>query len=146
LAEQFKLSKQLYDEWLMLSPISESVRRVRARITELQQRATEGDLKTRINALSEKLQALAGGAGGPAVAAGGVARANLGTTSGRVRTLFDLIQDVDLAPTPQAAAAIPEVIKDSRAVQEMWQAIKSEDIAALNQQLRAAGLPVIEDK
>ncbi|HEV7745371.1 MAG TPA: hypothetical protein VGO56_10285 [Pyrinomonadaceae bacterium] len=146
LAEQFKLSKQLYDEWLVLSPVSESVRKARARITELQSRAAEGDLKTRLNALSEKLQALAGGAAGPATGGGGVAQANLGTTIGRVKTLFDLIQDVDLAPTPQAAAAIPGVVKDSRVVEEMWQTIKSQDIPALNQQLRAAGLPLIDDK
>jgi photosystem II stability/assembly factor-like uncharacterized protein len=146
LAEQFKLSKQLYDEWLVLNPISDRVRRARAQLMELQPRAAEGDLKTRINALSEKLQAFAGGAAGPAVAGAGVARANLGTTVGRVRTLFDLIQDVDLAPTPQAAAAIPDVIKDSRSVQELWQTIKLQDIASLNQQLRAARLPLIEDK
>jgi hypothetical protein len=61
-----------------------------------------------------------------------------------VRTLFSLIEDVDLAPTPQAAAAVPEVLKDSRSLQETWEMIKSQDIPALNQELRTAGLPVIE--
>jgi hypothetical protein len=55
-----------------------------------------------------------------------------------------LIEDVDLAPTPQAAAAVPEVLRDSKSLQESWQAIKSQDIPALNQELRAAGLPVID--
>ena len=34
-------------------------------------------------------------------------RANLATTTGRLRTIFGLIEEVDVAPTPQAAAAIP---------------------------------------
>jgi len=143
LAEQFKLSKQLYDESLMLNPISESVKRTRDQIVELQKRTPNGDLKTHLNALADKLQALSVAAPG-APSAGGPARLNLATTSGRVKTLFDLMQDVDLAPTPQAAAAIPGVIRDSRRVQEDWQMIKSQDIAALNLELRAAGLPLID--
>ena len=61
-----------------------------------------------------------------------------------MKTLFDLIEDVDLAPTPQAAAAIPDVVKDSRSLQEQWQLIKSQDIPALNLELRAGGLPLLE--
>jgi photosystem II stability/assembly factor-like uncharacterized protein len=146
LAEQFKLSKQLYDEWLALNSISESVRRIRGQIAELRPRVPDGDLKTHLNALGEKLQALAGaGGGGPGGGAGAAptARASVASTTGRVRTLFSLIEDVDLAPTPQAAAAVPDVLKDSRSLQENWQTIKSQDIPALNQELRAAGLPVI---
>jgi len=148
LAEQFRLSKQLYDEWLALNSISESVRRIRSQMTELRPRVPEGDLKTHLNALGEKLQALSGaGGGGPGAAAAGAAagaRASVASTTGRARTLFSLIEDVDLAPTPQAAAAVPDVLKDSRSLQNDWQTIKSQDIPALNQELRAAGLPVIE--
>src|SRR5204863_3415592 len=68
LAAQFKLSKEVYDEWLVLNSISQSVARVRGQIAELQKRAPAGDLKTHLNALDEKLQAFAGG--GPAVPAG----------------------------------------------------------------------------
>jgi photosystem II stability/assembly factor-like uncharacterized protein len=148
LAEQFRLSKQLYDEWLALNSISESVRRIRGQIAELRPRVPEGDLKTHLNALSEKLQALSGaGGGGPGGGGAGAApgaRASVASTTGRARTLFSLIEDVDLAPTPQAAAAVPDVLKDSRSLQTDWQTIKSQDIPALNQELRAAGLPVIE--
>lgn len=147
LAEQFRLSKQLYDEWLALNSISEGVRRIRGQITELRPRVPEGDLKTHLNALSEKLQALTGAGGGGPGGGGGAApaaRASVASTTGRARTLFSLIEDVDLAPTPQAAAAVPDVLKDSRSLQNDWQTIKSQDIPALNQELRAAGLPVIE--
>src|SRR5205814_5373978 len=121
LAEQFRLSKQLYDEWLALNSISESVRRIRGQIAELRPRVPEGDLKTHLNALSEKLQALTGaGGGGPGGGGAGAApgaRASVASTTGRARTLFSLIEDVDLAPTPQAAAAVPDVVKDSRSLQ-----------------------------
>jgi hypothetical protein len=50
---------------------------------------------------------------------------------------------VDAAPTPAAAAAVPVVIGEARALQESWQVIRSRDIPSLNQELRAAGLPVI---
>src|SRR5260370_18424256 len=64
LAEQFKLSKQVYDEWLTLNSMSETVGIVRGQLTDLRPRASE-DLKKHIDALGEKLQALAGG--GPRV-------------------------------------------------------------------------------
>jgi photosystem II stability/assembly factor-like uncharacterized protein len=147
LAAQFKLSKQLYDEWLALSSISESVRLIRSQISELQKRTPTADLKVHIDALSEKLQTLAGAGGGPGGggpgAGAGVARVTVATATGRVRTLFTLLEGVDVAPTPQAAAAVPDVLKDSQSLQESWQAIKSQDIPALNQELHAAGLPVL---
>jgi hypothetical protein len=145
LAERYKLSKDLYDEWLALNSISESVRRIRGQIAELRPRVPEGDLKTHVDALAQKLQTLAGaGGGGPGGGAGAAAPASVTSTTGRVRTLFGLIEDVDLAPTPQVSAAIPDVVKDSRALQQIWQTIKSQDIPALNQELRAAGLPLID--
>jgi hypothetical protein len=145
LAEQFKLSKQLYDEWLALNSISETIRIIRGQMVELRARAPEGDLKTHITALGEKLQALTGaGGGGPGGAAGAPIGATVASTTGRVRTLFTLIEDVDLAPTPQTVAAMPEVLKDSRSLQETWQTIKSQDIVALNSELRAAGLPILK--
>ena len=141
LLEQFKLSKQLYDEWLKLDLMSTSIRRMRDQATQLQTKAPAGDLKAHITALAEKLQSFS--APGVPGGGGGAQRITLGGASGRVRTLFNLIQNVDVAPTSQVVAAIPEVLRDSRAVQENWQAI-SQEIAALNAELRTAGLPEIE--
>jgi photosystem II stability/assembly factor-like uncharacterized protein len=145
LGQQFRLSKQLYDEWLALNSMSESVKLARGRLTDLRPKVPEGDLKGHVDALAAKLQTLAGAAvGGPGGGGGGGGtRVSIAGTSGRVRTLFNLMEEVDVAPTPQAAAAVPDVIKDSHALQESWQKIKSEDIPALNQELKAAGLPTI---
>src|SRR5438876_3492224 len=108
LAEQFRLSKQVYDEWLALNSISESVKLVRSQIAEL--RPPAGDLKTHVDALADKLQSLIGASGGgPGAPVAGGAAKSVGTTTGRLRTLFGLIEEVDMAPTPQAAAGVVEV-------------------------------------
>ena len=102
-------------------------------------------MKTRLDALSERLQALAGtGGGGPGGfgAAGG--RLSIASVTGRLRALFNIIEGVDAAPTQAVASAAPDIIKDSRTLEANWETIKSQEIAVLNQKLRSAGLPAIE--
>jgi len=144
LAEQFRSSKQLYDQWLALQSMTESARPVRGQITELRPRVPEGDLKKHFEALSEKLQVFGVAAAGPAGPAAAAARLTVAALTARLRTLFNVIEGVDTAPTPQVTAAVADVLKDSRSLQENWQGIKSQDVPALNQELRAAGLPVIQ--
>jgi len=124
--------------------MSETIRIIRGQLTDLRPRASE-DLKKHIDALGEKLQALAGGGGPPTGgAAGANAKPTIASVTGRVRTLFNLFEGVDAAPTPAAAAAVPVVREESRALQESWQLIRNQDIAAINQELGAAGLPMIK--
>jgi photosystem II stability/assembly factor-like uncharacterized protein len=145
LAEQFRLSKQLSDEWLALASITENARAIRRQLSDLRPRVPEGDVKVHLEALNEKVQTLVGAAGpGPGGLAGAAARLTVAAATTRVRTLFNILEGVDAAPTPQAISAVADVLKDSRSLQESWEAIKSQDIPALNQQLRAAGLPTIE--
>src|SRR5438874_12059877 len=70
LAEQFRLSKELYDEWLILSSISESAGTIRKRLLDLRPRVPDGEAKTRPDALSEELRAPTG--------TGGVGRGRFG--------------------------------------------------------------------
>ena len=141
LAEQFRLSKLLYDQWLALAVLAESARPIRGQIVELRPRIPE-DLKQRFDAISEKLQAFGGGPvqGGPGAAG---ARMTVASVTARLRSLFNVVDGVDAAPTPQVKAATDEVLKDARSLQESWQAIKSQDIPVINQELKAKGLPVI---
>jgi hypothetical protein len=86
-----------------------------------------------------------GGGAGPGGGQGGAAgRLTVASATQRVRTLFNLVEEVDAAPTPQASAAANDVLKDSRSLQESWQAIVSQDLPKLNQALLAARLPAIE--
>jgi hypothetical protein len=147
LAEQFKLSKQAYDELLALAAISESIRSIRGQLTDLRARAAD-NVKTHLDSFSEKLQTLGGaqgfGPGGPGGGGGGGTRLTVASAAGRLRALFGILQGVDSAPTPQVAVAVAEVLTDSQSLSGSWQAIKSQDIPALNQELQAAGLPAIQ--
>ncbi len=151
LAQQFEMSMKMYQEWLALSAISEEARKIRGQITELRTRITDATLKSHVEAFAEKIQNVAGagggfgGGGGPG--GGGAARTTAASVTTRARQLFGAIEEVDLAPTTQIAAAVPEVVNDSRTVQGNWQKIKSTDLPALNQELRAAGLsPIGENR
>ena len=145
LADQHRLSKQLYDQWLILASLTESSRPVRGQITELRPRLPEGDLKKRFEALSEKLQSFGSGGGPGQGSAGGTgaARLTVAVLTARLRNLFNIIEGVDAAPTPSVTAAVSDVLKDARVLQDSWQAIKLQDIPALNQELQGKGLPVI---
>jgi hypothetical protein len=65
------------------------------------------------------------------------------SATARLKTLLDILQDADLAPTPQVVIAVAELQRDSQSLMGQWQAIQ-QDIAALNKELQAAGLlPII---
>jgi photosystem II stability/assembly factor-like uncharacterized protein len=151
LAEQFRLSKALYDVWLELSAISQSAPAIRRQLSDLGTRVPDGQLKTSVDAFSEKLQSLIGaagpgpgGGGGGGGRAGGAERLSIAATTVRARTLFNLLEDVDVAPTQQVSVAAADVLKDARSLENDWDGIRSKELLALNEQLRAAGLPIIE--
>jgi photosystem II stability/assembly factor-like uncharacterized protein len=140
LADQFKLSKQLYDNWLAFAAVADQTKAIRSQLADLRVRAKAEDLKTHIDALSQKLDGLVGAENprpDPAV------RVSIPSATGRLRTLFAIIQGVDLAPTPQVTAAVVELQNDAQVLITRWEALKSQDISALNQELRAAGLATI---
>ena len=145
LAQQFKLSKQVYDEWLTLNSISAEVRSARAKLTEQRTKIPDGDLRKRVDAVNEKLQALAGSAGPPGGGgppAGGSA-VTLASATARLRTLLNIFEGVDAMPTTQAASAVVDAVKDAKSASESWNVIKNQDLSPLNHELKAAGLPSI---
>ncbi|MDT4953302.1 MAG: hypothetical protein QOJ02_1440 [Acidobacteriota bacterium] len=140
LARQFELSKQLYDEWLKLEPLNERINALSTQLTTLRARAGEGTVANAVDALNKKLQEITGSAnrrpGTPP---------NL-VVLARLQTLFNVIQDVDAAPTARVAAAVMDIQRESSSLLEGWRAIEAQDIPALNKELQAAGLPKIEMK
>jgi hypothetical protein len=145
LAEQFKLSKQLYDEWLTLAALAESARPVRGQLTELRSRIPE-DLKKRFDEFNEQFQVFGGGGGGGfqgPPAPGQAARATVSSVTGRLRTLLSQLEDVDLAPTTEQRRAAAEALKDAQTLLANWQLFKTQALPALNQELQGKGLPVI---
>jgi hypothetical protein len=140
LEEQFKLSKQLYDQWLALATLAESARPVRTQITELRPRIPE-EMKKRFEDFSEQFQIFGGGA--TPGAQGAQPRVTGASVTGRLRTLFAQIDGVDLAPTTQQREAADEAIRDAKALQLSWVAFKTGGLPAFNQELQGKGLPVI---
>jgi photosystem II stability/assembly factor-like uncharacterized protein len=141
LAQQFKLSQQLYTKLLMLSPAAEEAGEVRKQLKELQKSA-QGDVLAAVNALDQKLQTLAGGAARRPGA--GTELPSLGGMRTRYLALLNIFQEADVAPTAQATAAVGELEKQLPPLLERWQGIKGQDIPALNTLLKKAGLPEIK--
>src|SRR5262249_4872077 len=141
LSQQFKLSQQLYNRLLTLSPAVEQAGDVRKQLKELQ-KSTQGDALAAVNGLDQKLQALTGGAARRPGA--GTEPPTLAGTRTRYLALLNIFQEADVAPTAQAASAVGELDQQLPPLLERWQVIKSQDIPALNAQLKKAGLPEIK--
>jgi len=60
--------------------------------------------------------------------------------SSELGTLYDEIGRADVAPTASQVSAVAEVEGDFSGVMTRWNAVKTTDLPALNQQLKKAGL------
>jgi len=141
LQQQFKLSHDLYTQLLTLSPAAEQAGAVRKQLKDLQPRAT-GEALAAVKALDQKLQALAGGATRRPGA--GTEPPTLGGLKTKFLTLFGVFQEADVAPSTQSAAAVTDLQKQLPPLMDRWNALKSQDIPALNQQLKGADLPELK--
>jgi photosystem II stability/assembly factor-like uncharacterized protein len=140
LAAQFKLSKQLYDQWLVFNSESDQIKAMRSQLTDLRSKAKTDNLKTRLDAFTAKLDVLAGvevARPDPA------AKLTIRSATAKLTTLFSVLQDVDAAPTPAVVAAIAQLQTDAQLLMTQWHAVRSQDVDALNQELRAASLPAV---
>jgi photosystem II stability/assembly factor-like uncharacterized protein len=141
LAQQFKLSEQLYSRLLTLSPAVEEANGVRKQLKAIRQKLNEGMLAAAVDQVDQKLQALAGGAARRPGA--GTEPPTLAGLRTRYLALLNVFQEADVAPTTQATAGVSELDHQLPQLLERWQAIKSKDIPALNAQLKQSGLPEI---
>ena len=141
LQQQFKLSTDLYTQLLTLSPAVEQASALRKQLKEMQAHAT-GESLAAIKAFDQKLQALAGGATRRPGA--GVEPPSLGGLRTRFLALFGALQEADVTPTTQAVAAVAELQKQLPPLLERWNAIKSQDLPALNKQLKDANQPELK--
>ena len=58
-------------------------------------------------------------------------------------SLMNLVEGADVMPTTQAIAAADDLQRSLNQVLARWAKVKSKDVKALNDQLRAAGLPML---
>ena len=141
LAGQFQLSMKLYQTALMVTPAAAQSADLQKQVKELLKTA-QGDVLAAAKALDQKLEAAAGRATRrPGVVSETL---TLGAAQTRVMTLLGILQEVDAAPTTQATAAAAELEKAIAPLMQRWEAIRTQDVPALNDQLRKAGLPELK--
>jgi hypothetical protein len=142
LSHQFQLSQRLYAQLQTLAPAFEQANATHKQLKEVRAKLNEGMLAAAVDQIDQKVLAVAGGATRrPRV---GNEPPTLGAMRARYQGLLRSLQEADLAPTTQMAAAVGELEQQLPPLMTQWQAIKSQDIPELNRQLKSSKLPEIK--
>jgi hypothetical protein len=142
LAQQFTVSKQLYDDLLSSSAALDQINTLRQHLHELTEKKEKGTPSS-ITSFAEKLDALAGNETRRRRRAAGQAQENVGHLHGSIRGLLDTVQAADVAPTSQAVVAAEKTHQALGPLLAQWKELQEHDLPALNEQLRKARLPEI---
>jgi hypothetical protein len=143
LAQQFSLSKQVYDDLVASAPAAAQLEHVLTVLKGLEERAAETPAARPVAAAQARAAALQGqqeGRPNPLVATPDSFR----SVRGRLNSLMTALQSADVAPTIQQAAAVADRSKALADLMRQWEQFKTSEIPALNQQLRQAHLPEID--
>jgi len=120
LAQQFTLSKQLYDDLLTLQKAMDDAKALR---TQLQQRRTNGGSATRVAELESRLTALEGQSAGFG-RGGAQGPSTLNSVAGGLNQLLTLLQGADVTPTTQLASAVQTRHATVAEILKRWQALQ----------------------
>jgi len=120
LTQQFTLSKQCYDDVLTTSKIMEEVRAMRERLKS----APDAALEQKLNAIAGAPSGggRGGGGGGRGPVAGGPE--TLASVSAALGQLMRAIENADVAPTTQMAAAVADRHAALRKLMTRWTELK----------------------
>jgi photosystem II stability/assembly factor-like uncharacterized protein len=145
LEQQFALSLQAYQGMQQSFDAMEQIKKLRDQIRDRRTHASQGAPADALAALDQKAAAIAGegrGDQGPGATAGSDSRdGNLTRSNTNFTSLLELLQAVDATPTTQAVTASEDLQRSLKNLLARWNELKSKDIQAINQQLRAANLP-----
>ena len=145
LQQQFSLSQQLYQDAMNASEAVNQVRGVREELQRAKSQAGQGGIADAIDAFEKKLDEVGGpeqqGFGGGRV--GAPAPDTLSSVRSSLMLLMGMVQGADVAPTVPQMNAAADRHKALPPLMTRWIQLQSQDLAALNSQLRAAGLPEI---
>jgi photosystem II stability/assembly factor-like uncharacterized protein len=130
LQKQFELSKLICDDLLALQPVVEKAASALTKLRAARASAT-GPEAAKIDAAIQELESLQGAEGrrrrGP----------HTDTLSGVHTSLMEMLsvlQDVDAAPTTQAAQAVPRLHQSVTSLVQQWQQFASKQLAPLHAQ------------
>jgi len=127
LQKQFDLSSQVYADVLALQPVVDRAAAARAQLKAMREKAS-GAEAAKLEEVSKKLNAVAGGEGrrrrGPHTD-------SLGGTRDSLLQMLTMLQEVDLAPTTQAAQALPKLHQSTTALIQQWNQFEAAELAPL---------------
>jgi photosystem II stability/assembly factor-like uncharacterized protein len=149
LARQFALSKEMYDGMVAVGAALGELRDIRTQVRDRVGRVSQRSLADSLQAFDAGVQALEGAGGGFGRGGGGgppsgAAEAEtLGAASRAMSQLMGRLQAADVTPVPRLVDAVAAQRSVTASVLSRWTALQGGDLAALNRQLQAAGLPPI---
>jgi photosystem II stability/assembly factor-like uncharacterized protein len=141
LAEQFRLSKQMYDGTVRAYAALDGLRSIREQIKAIG--TPPAAVATALADFDKQAAALEGEAGGGFGGPPPSATESLNSVAFSLRSVMSLLQGADVAPTEQAVAAAADRTKALAEVMKRWESLRGETLSALNAQLKQAGLPAI---
>ena len=130
LQKQFDLSRQIYDDLLALQPVVEKATSSLTKLKSMREKAS-GAEAARIDTAIQELESLEGREGRRRR---GVQTDTLSGVHASLMEILSLLQDVDAAPTTQAARAVPKVHQSTTSLVERWQEIAAKQLAPLQVQ------------
>jgi hypothetical protein len=127
LQKQFDLSSQLYADVLALQPVVDKAAAARAQLKAMREKAS-GEEAAKLEQVSKKLDAVAGGEGrrrrGPHTD-------SLTGVRDSLLQVLGMLQEVDLAPTTQAAQTLPKLHQSTAALIQQWNEFEAAELAPL---------------
>ncbi|MGI9089265.1 MAG: WD40/YVTN/BNR-like repeat-containing protein [Chthoniobacterales bacterium] len=133
LAQQFELSKKLYQTRITLDPIGQNFDSLVSAIQKADEAADGKPIVEKLAAFRQKLQSFTL----PNARPGSPSR--LGVLE-KVEGLFENLQETDAPPTDRVKIAVGEVEKEAAAAGARWRGLLASDLPDLNRELENAGL------
>ena len=146
LAKQFDLSLEAYNGMDQSYQTVIQMRKLREQIKTSIDKVGRGPLADALAALEKKAAAIAGegrgDASSPGLPGGSIDRnQNLTGLNGSYASLLESLQSADLPPTAAMVSAADELRRGLTKVMTNWTELKSKDVVAINDQLKAANQP-----
>ncbi|MFI5118240.1 MAG: glycoside hydrolase, partial [Terriglobales bacterium] len=130
LQKQFELSKQIYDDLVVLQPVVDKAASALTKLKSMREKET-GPGAARIDAAIQELQSLQGTGGRRRR---GAQTESLSGVRGSLMELLSVLQEVDAAPTMQVTQAVPKLDQSATSLMQRWQQFASKQLAPLKVQ------------
>ncbi|HSZ55561.1 MAG TPA: hypothetical protein VK797_07880 [Tepidisphaeraceae bacterium] len=147
IAKMFEISHGSYEIVNKARAAQANIRDLRTQLQAIRQRAGQGQVAGAIAAFDAKLAAIAGPAAGGRRPRRGASRPSTETSFGSVANtatgVMSEVEAADALPTEAASKNYEQTSQSFDDLSAQWVQVQQEDLAELNSQLKAAGLPAV---